>query len=200
VKAAKMDDDKIALRKKLARIEELSRWTHELWKTLPLADAIAAIEQRRHEADDDDNRTLTLDLRHFLSLAGREDEADRILDEMMKRMPDDVLLALSKASLHFYDMDNPETALEAVNAALIRAYRTGFFRREALGVKARILLKLGRGDQLSRTLEEIMSLEMTQGIPDIMRERDFVDRAPAGMIAEDVLARYNAFCPKRDGE
>ena len=75
-----------------------------------------------------------------------------------------------------------------------------FFGVNALGVKARILLKLGLGDQLSRTLEEIMSLEMKQGIPDCGRERDFVDRAPAGMIEEGVLARYNAFCPKRDAE
>jgi len=43
-----------------------------------------------------------------------------------------------------------------------------------------------------------MSLEMKHEIPDSRRERDFVDRAPAGMIAEDVLARYNVFCPKRD--
>jgi hypothetical protein len=82
--------------------------------------------------------------------------------------------------------------------ALVRAHRTKFFRREALGVKARILLKLGRGAELSRTLEEIMSLEMKREIPDVGRERDFVDRAPPGMIADDLLARYNAFCPRRD--
>jgi hypothetical protein len=74
------------------------------------------------------------------------------------------------------------------------------FRREALGVKARILLELGLGDQLSRTLEEIMALEMKRDIPDCPRERDFVDRAPPGMIREDVLARYNVFCPMKDSD
>jgi hypothetical protein len=59
------------------------------------------------------------------------------------------------------------------------------------------LLGLERGEELSRTLEEIMSLEMKRDIPDIPRERDFVDRAPPGMISADVLARYDAFCPRR---
>ena len=93
--------------------------------------------------------------------------------------------------------DDLEGALEAVDVALQRAYRTGFYRREALGNKARILLKLGRGEELSRVLEEIMSLKITKGIPDIGRERDFVDRAPPGMIPPDILARYNEFRPKR---
>jgi hypothetical protein len=194
-----MDDDKIALRKKLDRIVELSRWADELWKTRSLDDAIEVIEERRRGADRDDHCTLTLELIDLLSVAGRETEAGRIIDEMIAHMPDDVHFPLKKASLHLYWMDDAEGALEAVNAALLRAHRTGFSRREALGTKARILLKLGLGDQLSRTLEEIMSLEMRSSIPDIMRERDFVDGAPSGMIAEDVLARYNIFCPKRDG-
>ena len=195
-----MDDDKATLRKQLRRIVALDRWVNRLRTTLPLADAIRAVDERRREANNDDKRTLTLDLHHLLIEAGRELEADRIIDEMLVCLPDDVLLAISKATLHLYFMHDPEGALEAINVALVRAHRTGFLRRDALGVKARILLKLGFGDQLSRTLEEIMSLEMKQGIPDCGRERDFVDRAPAGMIAEDVLARYNAFCPKRDAE
>jgi len=93
-----------------------------------------------------------------------------------------------------------EIGLTLLLFALVRARRTGFFRREALGVKARILLKLGLGNQLSQILEEIMSLEMKPGIPGVRRERDFVDRAPSGMIAEDVIARYNVFCPRRDDE
>jgi len=135
----------------------------------------------------------------LLSAAGRESEAERIVDEMIARLPDDVRFPIRKASLHLYCMDDPKKALEAIEVALTRAHRTGFFRREALGVKARILLELGLGDQLSRTLEQIMSLEMKRGIPDSMRERDFVDRAPPGMIADDVLARYNIFCPRKDG-
>lgn len=42
-----------------------------------------------------------------------------------------------------------------------------------------------------------MSLQMKKDVPDIGRERDFVDRAPPGLIATDILARYNEFRPKR---
>jgi hypothetical protein len=76
----------------------------------------------------------------------------------------------------------------------------GLFRREALGNKARILLKFGRGDELSDVLEEIMSLQIVKGIPDIGRERDFVDRAPPGLIRKGVLDRYDEFRPKRPGD
>jgi tetratricopeptide (TPR) repeat protein len=195
-----MDDDKVASRKKMERAVELYRWASNLRRKLPLDRVIEILDARRRGANDDDLYTLSLELRHFLSEAGREHEADRIIDEMIARLPDDVRFPLSKASLYLYWMDDPKGALAAVNVALARAQRTGFFRREALGDKARILLKLGLGDQLTQTLEEIMSLERRPGIPDIMRERDFVDGAPSGMISDDVLARYNAFCPKRDDE
>lgn len=184
--------------KRRDRAVALGRWVENLRRTLSLAEAIETVEERRRRADRDDSYTLALEVVHLLIAARREPEADRIVDEMIARLPDDVRFPIGKATLRLYFMDSPESALEAIDMALVRAYRTEFFRREALGVKARILLELGRGEQLSQTLEEIMSLEMKYGIPDVGRERDFVDRAPPGMIAEDVLARYNVFCPKRD--
>jgi hypothetical protein len=119
---------------------------------------------------------------------------------MIEPFPSDIRFPISKASLYFYHLENSEEALRCINLALQRAYTTKFFRREALGVKARILLKLGRGGQLSQVLEEIMSMQMIKGIPDVGRERDFVDRAPPGLIPDDVLARYNQFRPKRAGD
>src|SRR5580704_13292740 len=119
---------------------------------------------------------------------------------MIDEYPDDVRSLTSKASLYLYHLDDPEEALRCIDLALERACRTGFFRRQALGYKARILLELGRGQQLSDVLEEIMSLRIMKPIPDIGRERDFVDRAPPGLIREDVLARYNRFRPKRLGD
>ena len=72
------------------------------------------------------------------------------------------------------------------------------FRKETHGVKSQILLQLGRGEQLSDVLEEIMPLQIRRkDIPDIGRERDFVDRAPPGLIRKDVLNRYNEFRSKR---
>jgi tetratricopeptide (TPR) repeat protein len=171
-----MADDKATLRRRSRRIEELGRWVDKLLRTVSLADAIRAVDERRQGADSDDNYTLTLELKGLFLAAGREEEAEQIIDEMIARLPDDVRFPITKASLYLYDKKAPEKAFEAINFALVRAYRTGFFRRESLGVKARILLELGRGEQLSRTLEEIMSLEMKREIPDCPRERDFVPR------------------------
>ena len=193
-----MDDDKIASRKEWERAVKLHRWVERLRRTRPLDDIIEVVEARRRKAKDDDFYTLSFELQHLLIDAGRECEADQIIDQMIAHLPDDVRFPIGKATLYLYGIKDPKRALDAINSALVRAHRTGFFRREALGVKARILLELGLGEQLSQTLEEIMSLEMKPGIPDIMRERDFVDRALSGMIAEDVLTRYNVFCPKQD--
>lgn len=148
-------------------------------------------------AEGEDHRQLGFQLSLLLAESGRYDEELSLYAALMERYPSDVRPALSRATAFLYRLDDPEEALRCINVALERARRTGFFRREALGDKARILLKLGRGDELSDVLEEIMSLQMTKDIPDIGRERDFVDRAPRGSIREDVLARYNQFRPKR---
>lgn len=132
----------------------------------------------------------------LLREAGRDAEALQVLDQMMKLHPEDVRPALSKSGLYFLD-DQLEEALKWIDVALERARRTGFFRREALGNKARILLKLGRPEEFSDVLEEIMSLQIVKDIPDIGRERDFIDRAPPGFIPRNVLERYNKFRPKR---
>ncbi len=143
---------------------------------------------------------MALTLRGLFIEAGRDREALPILDGMIGQYPDDVRFPISKASLYLYFLEDPEEALKSIDVALQRAYRTGSFRREALGIKARILLQLGRGEQLSNVLEEIMSLHMIKGVPDIGRERDFVDRAPPGLIPRDILARYDEFRPKRAGD
>jgi tetratricopeptide (TPR) repeat protein len=148
----------------------------------------------------EDHKILASQLVNLWSMAGRYNEALQLLDDMIDRYPDDVRPTIRKASLHLYFMELPEEALKCIDVALQRAHRTGFFRREALGYKARILLQLGRSEQFSQVLEEIMSLRMSKDIPDIGRERDFVDRAPPGFIPGDVLARYNEFRPRRAGD
>jgi tetratricopeptide (TPR) repeat protein len=152
------------------------------------------------KVDEEDHYVLALQLTQLLREAERYTEAVQMLDQMMERYPDDVRSPMSKATTYIYCFEDYEKALECINSALQRARRTGFFRREALGNKARILLKLRRGDELSDVLEEIMSLQIVKGIPDIGRERDFVDRAPPGLIRKNVLDRYNEFRPKRAGD
>jgi tetratricopeptide (TPR) repeat protein len=169
-------------------------------KELPIVDVICSVAKRMYEAKGEERRILAGELETLLILDGAYDSALEILDMMIEEYPEDARPLSSKASLYFYFLQDPEEALKWIDLALERAERTGFFRRQAFGTKARILLELGRGDQLSDVLEEIMSLRIVKGIPDIGRERDFVDRAPPGLIREDVLARYNAFRPRRAGD
>jgi len=116
---------------------------------------------------------------------------------MIDRSPEKVRFRITKASHYLCYLDEPDEALECIDHALRLARRTGYFRREVLGKRARILLELDRADELPELLEEITSLRIVRDIPDIGRERDFVDRAPPGVIPANLLARYNEFCPPR---
>jgi tetratricopeptide (TPR) repeat protein len=176
------------------------RWIDQLRTQLPVADVIDIVATRMRTAIGEERDMLAWQLTSLLRSAGRYTEALQILDETIERDPKDVVALMSKASLYLNSLENPGEALKCIDLALERAYRTGFFRRQALGDKARILLQLGRGEALSQVLEEIMSLKIMKDIPDVGRERDFVDRAPPGLIREDVLARYIQFRPKREGD
>ncbi len=181
-------------------LKELDSWLDQLRSELSLDDVIEVVLAKMQLGDNEDQYYLALNLKWLFVEARREREALPILDEMIKRFPDDVRFLISKASLYFYSLEDAQEALRCIDLGLERAYRTGFFRREALGVKARILLQFGRGEQLARVLEEIMSVQMIKGVPDIGRERDFVDHALPGLIPKDIIARYDKFRPKRAGD
>ncbi len=172
----------------------------QICRGLPPDDIISTIAARLKAAEGEDRYEWASRLGLILGLANRDHEALRLLDQMMEEFPDDVLLPMRKANINLYFVHDFEEALKWIDVALDRAHRSGWFWREALGNKARILLKLGRGDELSDVLEEIMSLQIAKGTPDIGRERDFVDRAPPGLIRKNVLDRYNEFRPKRAGD
>jgi hypothetical protein len=184
------------------KITELVKWHKKLRDEHEPQDVIEAIEARRHTAtaEEDYHLALMLKLELLLVAIDFQQRAEDVLDEMIAKLPDDVRFPIAKASLHLYHLNNPVRALECIEQALVRARRTGHFRREALGVRARIHLMLSQHDKLSETLEEIMALEIRGNVPDIASERDFVDQAPPGAIPQDVLDRYNEFRPKRDGD
>lgn len=179
---------------------KLADWVRQLRRAQPLHHVIDIVDARVQQADGDAYHFLAFELAGLLREAGRIDEAIQILDQVSDRFPDDVRAGITKTSIYLWALDEPEKALQCIDVALERAHRTGFSRREALGDKARILLKLSRGEDLSDVLEEIMSLQMVRGIPDIGRERDFVDRAHPGLIRRNVLDRYNEFRPPRPGD
>lgn len=178
---------------------ELHRWVRDLGSKIPEGEVIDRVQSRLRTASADDQLTLTYILGILLMNVGRFDEALPLLDRVIEQQPDHVRCVLAKAAVHVVHRDDPEKALELIDLALERAFRTRFYRRQVLGEKARILLKLGRGEELGQVLEQIMSLQMFSDVRDTGRERDFVDRAPPGLIAADIVARYDQFCPKIDG-
>jgi tetratricopeptide (TPR) repeat protein len=191
------------VREETRRIRELNQWLgqlrlSQLRKEIPIGEAIDRVRARMQNATAEDQHTLAVSLKTLLTEAARDDEALHLIDSVIERRSDNVRFPISKAILYFDRLGDPESALQAIDFALERAFRTGFFRREALGEKARILLRLGRGEELGQVLEQIMSLKMSREIPDIPRQRDFVDAAPRGLIPQDIVARYDEFCPRPD--
>jgi tetratricopeptide (TPR) repeat protein len=193
--------DRGPLPDEMLRIREVDHWLGELRLTqlrneISAEEAIGRVQSELQEADGEDRLTLALNLNMLLTEAGRYDEALQLIDKMIAQIPDNVKFPIAKASLYFYRLNEPDKALEAIDFALKRAFRTKFFRREVLGEKARMLLRLGRGKELEQVLEQIMALKIAPGIPDVLRQRDFVDDAPSGLISDDIVARYDEFCPK----
>ena len=183
------------------RVREVDHWFGELRLSqlrneISGEDAISRVQSELKAADGEDRVTLALKLIMLLTEAGRCDEALQLIDKMIAQLPDNVRFPIAKATLYFYRLNDPGKALAAIDFALKRAFRTKFFRREALGEKAHMLLRLGRGEELGQVLEQIMALKIAPGIPDVVRQRDFVDDAPSGLISDDIVARYDEFCPE----
>lgn len=186
------------LRAEMDRYEEINQWIRQLRSEVPIADIIDRVQARLQNAEPADRRALELELGSLFVQTNRDDEALGLIDRQIEQRQDDVRPLLSKALHYHYYRDDPEQALVWIDVALERAYRTRFSRREVLGNKARILLRLGRGNELGQVLEEIMALDMYREVSDIGKERDFVDRAPPGMIPDSIVARYDRFFPKQD--
>lgn len=194
-----MSADQDPARGKMNSSTELIQWIRQLRKEIPIEEIIDRVRLRLQNADADEQFTLELELHFLLTQIGRYDEALQLIENRIERQPGNVRPLISKATHYYYYRHDLPEALKWIDVALERAFHTRFFVRETLGTKARILLDLGgRGEELGQVLEQIMSLDTYRGIPDVGKERDFVDRAPPGLIREDIVARYDKFCPKHD--
>src|SRR6185437_15190674 len=93
---------------------------------LPLDLVIDIVAERMRQSGRKDHYDWVSNLESLLREAERYSEAVRLLDEMIEQYPDNVRPLISKASLYFYYLENPEEALKWIDLALERAYRTGF--------------------------------------------------------------------------
>jgi hypothetical protein len=190
-----MSDDREQRRDKNDRT--LHEWIELQRKVLPLDTAIDQIRSRCHAASDTDKTVLEPELYTLLMEAGRRDEALQILDAAIAQRPGEVL---SPTGWQFYDHNDRDDKLGLIDFALVRARSSGTWVRYILGSKAWLLVFLRRGEELGQVLEEIMAHKVRRDVPDIGRERHFVDASPPGLIPADLRARYDVFCPKRAGD
>lgn len=131
-----MSDDPEAGRDEADCLRELDGWLAQLWlsqacKKIPIGEAINRVRSRLRSEGGEGRYQLALNLKWLLTEARRFDEALRLIDRVIKAIPDDVRFAISKANLYFERLDDPEKALEAIDLAVERAFHTGECRREA---------------------------------------------------------------------
>ena len=102
------------------------------------------------------------------------------------------LIKLAEQKLYFERQ--PEAAMRIIDRAIEAAYRSGNFRRNTLGVKARIALAMEDFAIVEGVLIRIMQLGFEYGNTDAGFRRDFFDRLPPGSIDPEVARQYDEHC------
>ncbi len=103
-----------------------------------------------------------------------------------------ILISLAESFL--YAAEQPEMALPVIDRAIEVAFRSGNFRRNALGVTARIALALKRYDLVEEAMRLILPLKTARGHCDCGMEDDILERLPPGTIDEEVRREYSDLC------
>jgi hypothetical protein len=146
------------------------------------------------ERDPDNLYALKLFLASELRLQDRHSESETVYTLLHDDFPDRPLPLISLASQKLYAEDDPEAALRIIDQAIEVAFRSGDFRRDALGVKGRIALALERYDLVEEVMRQIIPLRTGRGHCDCGMERDILDRLPPGTIDEEVRRQYSDLC------
>jgi hypothetical protein len=158
------------------------------------SDVIAEVQQRiKEESDAEELRSLHLLLAAEYAYHGRLADAEIVLRKLSEQAPDDPYPLISLAEKKLYYGNNHESTLPIIDQAIEVAFRSGDFRRYALGVKARIALKLRAFDIIEDVLQLLLKLTFEPGNHDCAIERDFFDRLPAGAIDKTLARQFDEF-------
>ena len=117
---------------------QVHKWVRQLREEMSIDEVIDRVKARLQNADADEQCDLEHELYLLLKEEYRHDEVLQLIDQQIEREPDRVRPLISKASFVHWDRENPKEALKWIDLALECAHRTKFFRREALGCKARM--------------------------------------------------------------
>jgi len=179
-------------------IREIYRWRDEWRESDRETDVVPALEERIRT---EQHPAKLHALRSLLASAHR-DRGDYVAAEAVYLADAETghdrwrpLIALANQKL--YDEARPEDAMRVIDRAVAAAMAAGLFRREALGVKARIAAELEDYAAVENVLRQIMALAFTRGNADVGAERDFLDRLPPASIDPAVARAYDEYCRAR---
>jgi uncharacterized protein HemY len=170
------------------------RWVDDLRRTRSQADLTDELKARFDtEPEMEIRRTLAFLIANELRSQGRYEESERYYLDLARQFPYDPIpvICLAEQKLH-YEGELDE-ALAMSRHAVHIAFQTGNFRRQALGVQARIAQKLKDYPLVEQSLQSIMSLEIGTDQMDCTIERDFFDSLPVGAINDSLAQRYDRF-------
>jgi hypothetical protein len=178
--------------------QQVLRW-HDDWRDRNRGgDIVLALEERmRSETHPLRVQTLRWLLAQEHQARGNYLAAQALYLAEVDSRPDSPRPLISLAMQKLFHEYVPEEAMRFANRAVLVAMQAGVFRREALGMKARIALKLSDHGTIESVLREIMQLTFTRGNIDIGAERDFFDQLPPNSITPDVAAAYHEYCCAR---
>jgi len=174
---------------------EIDSW-YDAWpQSNPESDIVPVIEERiRRETHPMKLSTLRFCLAQEHRLRGNYELSEAVYLKMFEEDPDDPMPLIILAEHKLLGEDHPDEAVRIIDRAIEAALRSGTYRRHALGVKARIALRLVNYRVLESVLRQIMELNFTRGNVDVGCERDFLDRLPPGSIDPVVAREYDEYC------
>ena len=176
-------------------VEEIYRWRDEWRRVHVESDIISTIKDKIHRESHPIKLRI---LRNFLAEEHRDrgeyGDSEALYLESFNMDPSEPMPLIVLAGQKLSDEDDPEAAMRIIDRAIEVAFRSGTYRRHALGVKARVALRLEDYHVVETVLRQIMKLKFARGNVDVGRERDFLDRLPSGSINPEVARQYDEYC------
>jgi hypothetical protein len=176
-------------------INEIYRWYEEVERTSVGIEAIHILKER---IDSEPDAAKRRELKLILAQEYKQEEdyaaCEVIYLQLFETKPDDPVPLMKLAEQKLYFERQPEAAMRIIDRAIEAAYGSGNFRRNALGVKARIALAMEDFAIVEGVLIRIMQLGFEYGNTDAGFRRDFFDRLPPGSIDPEVARQYDEYC------
>lgn len=181
------------------KLIEVQRWIDEVRRTGGKDGLAHALETRlANESDEAVRRTLNFALAGEYRSRERFSDSERIYLAMFSQSPDEPMPLISLAEQKLYYEEATDVAMQTIDRAIEAAFRSGNFRKQALGVKARIASKMRTYSVVEEVLRQLLQLKDDSGGADVGIERDFFDRLPPEAIDKDLARQFDRYCRDTD--